>query len=176
VATIPTLPVEVPGNFNTSALFNLVASAINYTLAPVRFKAYSSTSQSIPSGTAVIPLTLDTEVVDSDGGHSTTTNTSRYVCQTAGLYWVSGSVNFATNSSNTRTLQILYNSGGVVGSAQQVAPAPNRGGSVFTSTLLQLNVGDYVEIAAWQDSGTSLATSASPTANQTTMCAIRLSA
>ena len=176
MATIPTIPTEAPGNFWTSALWNAnILGGLNYLFSPVRFKAYSSTTQSIATGTTPVSLTLDTEIVDSDGGHSTTTNTSRYVAQTAGLYFVTGTVTFATNATNTRTLQVLVNGAAVFGAGVQAAPAPNRGATVTTATLVQLNVGDYVEIAAWQDSGGALLTTNS-TANTTTMCLWRISA
>lgn len=175
MATIPTIPTEVPGNFWTSALWNAnILGGLNYLFAPVRFKGYSSTTQSIGTGTTPVALTLDTEIVDSDGGHSTTTNTSRYTAQTAGLYYVSGTVTFATSATNTRTLQVLLNGAAINGAGIQAAPAPNRGGSVFVATLVQMAVGDYVEIAAWQDSGGSLLTT-SGTANTSTMCLWRIS-
>jgi hypothetical protein len=175
VATIPSIPTESPGNFWTSALWNtVILGGLSYLLAPVRFKGYSSTTQSIATGTAPVPLTLDTEIVDSDGGHSTSTNTSRYTAQTAGLYYVTGAVTFATNATNTRTLQVLLNGAAVNGAGVQAAPASNRGATVLASTLVQMSVGDYVEIAAWQDSGGSLATS-SGTANTSTMCLWRIS-
>jgi len=179
VATIPTIPTEAPGNFWTSALWNAnILGGLNYLFAPVRFKAYSSTTQTITSNTSSTVLTLDTEIVDSDNGHSTVTNTSRYTCQTAGMYFVSGSVCYATNSTNTRTLQIFLNGVGVTGSAVQAAPPSNRGASVFTATTVQLAVGDYVELATWQDTGT-IGTSTLATSNTnaiaTTMNLFRIS-
>jgi hypothetical protein len=177
VATIPTIPTEVPGNFWTSALWNtVVAGGFNYLFSPVRFKAYSSTSQSISSGTSSTVLTLDTEIVDSDGGHSTVTNTSRYVCQTAGLYFVTGSVCFnATNANGSRTMNIFVNGAGQTGAGIQSAPSPANGASVFSVTLVQLNVGDYVELACWQNSGSAISTSTTA-ALATTMCLYRVSA
>lgn len=175
MATIPTIPTESPGNFWTAALWNAnILNGLNYLFSPVRFKAYSSTTQSLGSGTAAISLTLDTEIVDSDGGHSTTTNTSRYTVQTAGLYFVTGSVCFATSSAGTRTLQVLQNGGAVFGSAVQAMPSATNGASVFTATLVQAAVNDYIEIAAWQNSGGSLATSTS-TSVATTMNLWRIS-
>ena len=177
MATIPTIPTEAPGNFWTSALWNAnILNGLNYLFAPVRFKAYSSTAQSIASSTSSTVLTLDTEVVDSDNGHSTVTNTSRYTCQTAGLYYVSGSVCFnATNANGSRTLNIFVNGAGQVGAGVQAAPSPANGASVFSSTLVQLNVGDYVELACWQNSGSSINTSTT-TALATTMNLFRVSA
>lgn len=160
MATIPTIPTEAPGNFWTSALWNAnILGGLNYLFSPVRFKAYSSVTQAIPTGTTAVAVTLDTEIVDSDGGHSTTTNTSRYVCQTAGLYFVSGSVCFATSGTGSRTAVITVNGTGMPGSMIQSAPQSTNGGSVFTVTTVQLAAGDYVEVACWQNSGGTLATS-----------------
>ena len=176
MATIPTVPTEVPGNFNTSALWNAnILGGLNYLFAPVRFKGYASTGQSLTSSTTSTVLTLDTEIVDSDGGHSTVTNTSRYTCQTAGLFYVSGSVCFnTTNSTGTRTLNIFVNGTGTTGAGQQAAPSASNGASVFTATFVQLAVGDYVELAAWQNSGSTL-TTATATALVTTMNLVRIS-
>ncbi|MGW1744603.1 hypothetical protein ACWCRD_03085 [Streptomyces sp. NPDC002092] len=175
MATIPSVPTEVPGNFWTSALWNTnVLGGLNYLFAPVRFKGYSSTTQSLGSSTSSTVLTLDTETVDSDGGHSTTTNTSRFTAQTAGLYVVTGSVCFATNSAGTRTLQVFLNGAGITGSAVQAAPSASNGTSVYTGTIVQLAVGDYVELAAWQNSGSTLTTSTT-NAIATTMCLWRIS-
>lgn len=176
MATIPTIPTEVPGNFWTSALWNTnVLGGLNYLFSPVRFKGYSSTLQSIGSSTSSTVLTLDTEVFDTDNGHSTVTNTSRYTCQTAGLFYVSGSVCFnATNANGSRTLNIFVNGAGQVGAGIQSAPSPANGASVFSATLTQLNVGDYVELACWQNSGSSINTSTT-LALATTMCLWRIS-
>lgn len=176
MATIPTIPTEVPGNFWTSALWNAnILGGLGYLFAPVRFKAYSSTAQSISSSTTSAVLTLDTEIVDSDGGHSTVTNTSRYTCQTAGLYAVTGSVCFnTTNSTGTRTLNIFVNGAGQTGAGQQAAPSASNGASVFSATLVQLAVGDYVELACWQNSGSTLST-ATASALVTTMNLWRIS-
>jgi hypothetical protein len=178
MATIPTIPTEAPGNFWTSALWNAnVLGGLNYLFAPVRFKAYSSASQAIPTGTAPNPLTLDTEIIDSDGGHSTVSNTSRYVCQTAGLYHVSGSVCIAVNGTGSRTILVLVNGTAVTGSMIQGSPQSTNGASVFTATTVQLAVNDYVEIACWQNSGGSLGTSVTAVtgAVNSTMNLVRIS-
>lgn len=175
MATIPTIPSESPGNFWTSALWNAnVLNGLNYLLSPVRFKGYAVAAQSLTSSTSTTVLALDTTAVDSDNGHSNVTNNSRYTCQTAGLFYVSGSVNFAQNSGGTRTLQVFQNGASITGSAVQAMPSATNGASVFTSTIVQLSVGDYVELAAWQNSGSTLATATS-NALLTTMCLWRLS-
>jgi hypothetical protein len=176
VATIPTVPTEVPGNFNTSALWNAnILGGLNYLFAPVRFKAYSSAAQSFTTGTSAVPITLDTEIVDSDGGHSTVTNTSRYTCQTAGLYFATGSACWATSGTGTRTLQFLLNGAAIQGSAIQAAATSSNNGSVCCTCFVQLAVGDYIELAGWQNSGGTLATSTG-TSTSSTACIVRISA
>lgn len=165
MATIPTVPTEAPGNFNTAALWNAnILGGIGYLLAPVRFKGYASTTQTIVSGATPIALSLDTEMYDSDGGHSTTTNTSRYTVQTAGLYHVTGGLTFLTASATgTRTAVVMLNGANVVGSMVQAAGSPSNGTGVQTSTDVQAAVGDYIEIGAWQNSGASMTTTVNGT-------------
>lgn len=176
MATIPTIPTEAPGNFWTSALWNAnILNGLGYLFAPVRFKAYASTGQSIATGASpATTINLDTEIVDSDSGHSTTTNTSRYTAQTAGLYLVGGSVCFATSATGARACQIFKNGGAIEGAANQAAGNSANGGSSFTVTLVQLAVGDYIELAVWQTSGGTLATQ-SGTSVVSTLWAVRVS-
>jgi hypothetical protein len=175
MTSVPSPATVATGDFLSSALWNTnVRDGMNFLLSPVRFKGYASSSQSLSTGTTATPLLLDSELVDSDGGHSTSTNTSRYTCQTAGLYFVSGSVCFATNSAGTRTLTIFVNGAAVFGAGNQSMPSATNGASVFSSTVVQLAVGDYVELTAWQNSGSTLATSTTQ-AIATTMCLFRIS-
>jgi hypothetical protein len=166
VATIPTVPTEAPGNFNTAALWNAnILGGLNYLLAPVRFKGYASTTQSLANGTTAVPLLFDTELYDSDGGHSTTVNTSRYTVQTAGLYHVTGGATIGQTGSTTgsRTAVVMLNGANVVGSMVQAGPSPANGAGVQTSADVQAAVGDYIEIGAWQNSGAPLSTTVNGT-------------
>jgi hypothetical protein len=81
---------------------------------------------------------------------------------------------FASNTTGTRTLQVFLNGVGVTGSAVQSASSGSNGTSVFTATMVQMAVGDYVELAAWQNSGSTLATSTT-NAILTTMSLWRIS-
>jgi hypothetical protein len=162
MAVVPVPAQVVPGSFITAALWNAnVYGPMNFVLAPVRFKGYSSTTQSLATGSTAIALTLDTELYDSDGAHSTVTNTSRFTAQTPGLMSVTGSVCIAnTNTTGTRTICVLLNGVVVAGSMVQAAPSTTNGTTVQTTTDVQVAVGDYVEIGAWQNSGVALLTTA----------------
>ncbi|MFF3151798.1 hypothetical protein [Streptomyces sp. NPDC057910] len=160
--TVPSPPSEAPGNFNTSALFNAqVRDLNNFALAPPVFIGYASTSQSIAGGNAMVALNLDIETLDPDGGHSTVTNTSRYIPTVAGLYLVFGSVGWPSTTTGDRRLQIALNGGGVIGSGAAFDPVNAVTAGMQTSAFVTCNgTTDYIEVMAAQASGGSLSTSA----------------
>lgn len=159
VRIAPVMPTEVPGNVDTAALFNATTKATgDWQVNVPRFKGWASTAQAIASGTAFVSLSLDSEYIDTEGGHSTTTNTSRYVCQVAGWYWVQGTCSVAASAAGNRSLQIAFNGATMPGSTVlQAAPSGNTWTAV-TTTFLPLAVGDYVEVQVFQTSGGSLNT------------------
>lgn len=173
--TAPAMPTEVPGNFNTAALFAATTGAVgNWQINPPRFKGYSATGQAFTSGTTFISVTLDSEYVDSDGGHSTVTNTSRYVCQVAGWYWCSGTMNFPTNPTGNRSLQLAVN-GTTYPGTTVLLPAPSGNAWIgVAGGLVQLALNDYLELQAWQNSGSSITTNAA-SGIQPTLSAIWIS-
>lgn len=119
-----------------------------------------SVAQPIPSG---VPTTLQfgAEDFDNAGGHDNTTNNSRYTCKMAGWYQVAGGAGFTSGGGGYR-IATLYRNGapllGSVGWAVSASP-----GGIYTATPIRtthvlLAVGDYVELFAYQDSGTTLST------------------
>lgn len=164
--TVPVSLTEAPGNFITAALWTAQVKATmdflmgSGTNGVPRFKAWASTSQSIATGTTDTPITLDTEDYDSDNGHSTVTNTSRYTVQVAGTYRIIAVGGFTSNSVGNRKLGINVNGANTRGSStQQAAPASNSWiGSVAVE--LALNVGDYIEMVMWHTSTTTPLTTA----------------
>lgn len=171
--TVPSIATEAPGNYITSALWTAQVGSIMQWLVgsgtnglPM-FYGYQATAQSMPNNvwTAV---TMDTEVIDTDGGHSTTTNTSRYTSQVAGYYLVTGCTAFASNSTDYRGAAIYKNGVQVVGGANvQIANAGARTAVVVQSPIIiQLAVGDYIEMYGNQVSGAALNTQADVSAGK----------
>ncbi|MEU1800909.1 hypothetical protein [Streptomyces sp. NPDC019937] len=161
---VPTVPTESPGTFWTAALFNAtVKAAADFVIGssgstgPPRFRGYQNSAQSISNGTFT-SITIDTEVIDSDGGHSTSTNTSRYTCQVAGTYAVGGSVCFPANSTGSRGVRLAVNGSSVQGVASLIPAATGNSCGTQVATILSLSVGDYVEIQGYQTSGGALNT------------------
>jgi hypothetical protein len=159
--TVPALTLQNPGNLVTAALWNAGPKAIgDFYLAPPLFRCRQSTSQSTTSG-SYFAMHLDaTAEVDTEGGHSSVTNNSRYTAQVAGWYWVSGFVAWAntTGAQADMFCAIALNGSIVLGTGQVYQRQPNDFDSLCASGLIHMNVGDYVEVWGRQDSGSTIST------------------
>lgn len=117
-------------------------------------RVYNSAAQTIGDASWTA-LTFDSEAYDTDGMHSTSTNTSRLTCVTAGKYLVHGQVTFAANATGSRWVAIKKNGTFYVNESR-----PNAGSSstvVFhVDLLVDLAVNDYVELFVFQTSGGNL--------------------
>lgn len=179
--TVPSIATEVPGNFITSALWTAQVGALMQWLIgsgsnglPMFF-GYQATAQAVASGTTGAAITIDTEVIDTDGGHSTVTNASRYTCQVAGYYLVWGSVSWVTNATEERITYYQKNGSTIPGgSSVQANPVTSAHATVIPGTImiLPMAVGDYFEVWGSQVSGGSLNTQADVSAgkNSTMLC------
>ena len=169
---MPGLPVPTPstaaaGNFLTSALWNAqVRDAMTFVTQPPRYNGSCTVLPSAPASGTEVVIPMDSEDVDSEGGHSTTTNTSRYVCQIAGFYLVTAHLAFTANATGMRVLDIKVNGGiapgGRVSSGQ---PTTSVSLALHNSIHIYLNVGDYVEFSGTQYSGAALALAGSSAYN-----------
>lgn len=158
---VPTLSNEVPGDFLTAALWNLaVVASANALQNPVLFKGFSTTGQSIPTGTTGIAVNLDTEEFDTDAGHSTTSLISRYVCQTPGVFacWGNATFNNVTDETTpvaatggTRSVEIMKNGAAINGGGFQWLPSGTMNPTGTCFNYVRMAVGDYVELGVWQN-------------------------
>lgn len=112
-------------------------------------------------------LTLDFEEWDvpTPGGHSTTVNASRYTSQIDGLFHVVGKASFVANSNGARGCRIAKN--GTARPMSEVVLPSSANMSTFNfavssfPVLVELSVGDYVEVQGWQNTGSNLNTAVS---------------
>lgn len=155
---VPNPRTAVAGEFETAAYFNMFRDAINFLANPPLAQLYQVTVQAIPNN-AFTPLAFDITSVDSYGGHSNTTNNSRYIAQVAGWYEFDGAVGFAINSTGNRDGAWAKNG------TQLTAPGPGSIGDGSAAHAVSLavpmlqifmNVGDYVELLAFQSSGAAI--------------------
>jgi hypothetical protein len=157
VATVPVEMTAVAGAVLTAAQWNSnVRDAVNFLLSPPTCELRQTVAQSIANGGSGTAVNLDTEDIDNDGMHSTVTNTSRVTAQTAGRYQFGGGVVYAANATNRRICWWALNGTAVTGSEATTAGSAVAGGSTGPAARTKsvfLNVGDYVELVAFQDSG-----------------------
>ncbi|WP_147267286.1 hypothetical protein [Streptomyces sp. SDr-06] len=163
---IPVMSTAAPGNFLTSALWNAqVRDAINFVLNPPIFFGYSTSTVSLAAG-VFTAIGLDTEVFDSYGGHSTVTNTSRYVAQVAGVYEVIGAGSLQSTSGTLLAVYVGKNGTIIPGSEVETPPMSTHFNGISSPpAMVQLNVGDYVETYV-------LCSSAASTANGGPWCSL----
>ena len=120
----------------------------------VGVKAYSSTSQSISNNTVTAVTFWDTEDFDTDAIHSTSTNPSRFTVPTGkgGKWAIQSALLYQSGTAGERRVRIYKN--GVFQMDSRVDP--NTGGtSVNVSNVYSLVAGDYLEIYAYQNTGTT---------------------
>ncbi len=117
-------------------------------------RVYNDANISIANST-FIDLTFNQERYDTDGIHSTGSNTERLTCQTAGKYLIIGSVYWAVDTTFDRRVTIYLN-GTTWIQFNAFAPAPNIQTGMIASTIYDLSISDYVTLRVWQNTGNPL--------------------
>ena len=164
MATVPSPITFVDNTVVTAADLNTIRDALNFLLAPpLAIVNQSSATQNLSSGvwTAIL---FDTEVIDRDGMHSTSSNTSRLTCVTPGYYAVEGMVAFHANATGGRGADFAINGTRVFATA--VLLETNDSATFYSAVAVvgtvYLNVGDYLELQGVQYSGGTLSTGILP--------------
>lgn len=161
MATAPSVPDIATGILPSSTLAQL-AECIAFLMAPPRAKMRQTSTQNLSTATWT-SITFTTEDYDTDpsgaGGHSNSSNTSRYTAVYAGWYLVSGGVTFAANATGIRAARWAVNGSALDGTQATGQPVSGLPHSVAArAEAVYLNVGDYVELQGYQSSGGVLAT------------------
>lgn len=113
-----------------------------------------STNQAITSGPTTI-LVFNLERYDTDSMHDITTNNSRITFNTAGVYAVGGQVRWEGNDAGDRRLFIRVNAGDTIASTEDSADQSDEFDQ-NVNTQWKFAVGDYIELIAVQNSGSTL--------------------
>jgi hypothetical protein len=166
---VSNLPVPVPRTFGvqeyeTAAYLNAVRDALNFLLNPPVCRVYQATTQSCANATNVA-ITYDASTVDTYGGHSNSTNNSRYVAQVPGWYLPGGVIAINATSTTLTTWGYLAKNGSQA-TPILFAPSPLGGNNrvwFVAAEEIFLNTGDYVEIYVNQNDGSAKSTVASAT-------------
>lgn len=158
MATIPSFITFSAGSILTAAQINNFSTAGNFFLSWPVAELRQTIAQSLTTGSGIAIL-FDTEDIDTDNGHSTVTNTSRYTPQTQGRLQYSGGIGYATNATGSRFAFWTINgaainggmavTGSVGGVYRILAPTAS---SFFNGTT------DFLELFGLQSSGGALST------------------
>jgi hypothetical protein len=116
----------------------------------------SNSTQSVATNTAT-NITFNTEAIDTDGYHSTVTNTDRITIPSTkvGKYLVTAGIAMEANTTGARVVKIQKN-GSVV--YETGFPASSAGNTSFgqLSFVIDLASGDYINTAMFHTAGVSL--------------------
>jgi hypothetical protein len=142
-----------------STLELLNAATLSFWANKPTASLYVSGGFSVPNN-ALTPIQWNAEQDDNWSSHSTSVNTSRFTAQVAGIYRFSGAFAVPTSATGYRLGAWFYN-GAEYNSNSRIYVTPSTASinSVpMPSTKIRMAVGDYVEFAAFQNSGGALTT------------------
>jgi hypothetical protein len=116
----------------------------------------NSTAQTIANSTNTA-LTFNTEIFDTDGYHSTATNTSRLTVPAgkAGYYLITSNLVFFLNATGNRDMYLAKNGTYVKYAFSPIASSATYTGLTLTF-IINLAVADYIELFVNQTSGGNL--------------------
>ena len=124
-------------------------------------KVYKSAGQSIPNATFTV-LTFDLESFDTNTFHDNSTNNSRITIPAgkAGKYAVQWQAVWTANATGSRNTKLLKNGADAAYGVWSVSVGASDPTSYNNNAILDLAVGDYLEITLGQGSGGSLTVAA----------------
>lgn len=155
MATVPDPRTWSVGEVLTATLLNAqVRDPLDFLLGPPYAEVAHSANQSIPNNTDTA-LNWNSEFADTDGGHDTVTNNTRYTAQTSGIFLCQAHAAFAGNATGKRDIMFRRNDGIVYGRNGMM---PNSAANAYISTAayVPMTAGMYVEAMVYQNSGGSL--------------------
>ena len=117
---------------------------------------YQTTGQTISNAT-VSEVLYPNERYDTDGYHSTSTNTGRITIPAgkAGYYLVWSQINWQTNGSVSRRL-LQINLNGTPITSVEASPAASTPLGYYSAQIAYANVGDYFNSNVYQNTGGSM--------------------
>ncbi len=161
MATVPSPRTWAVGELLTAAKLNTdLRNGLNFLLAPPLAILTVPSTTSLPNN-ATTALTWTNEIIDRDNGHNNATNNTRYTVQTAGYYSLYSTVAYDAGTNNRRLLYLRKNGNTDLQLAvfdQTAATASDY--PVYctqeVATKVLLNVGEYVEVAIFQNHGSAI--------------------
>jgi hypothetical protein len=167
---VPAVPSVVSGVYPSSSVSALVAVQ-SFLLKPPAAELRQIVAQTLTNSTGGA-ITFTASDVDQDyltasnAGHSNSVNTTRYTANFPGWYQLGGVVAFVPNATGRRANWWAVN--GSTLNASQCAYAATAASDCEVATRVKqayLNIGDYVELFGYQESGGNLNTNTTGSAS-----------
>lgn len=119
-------------------------------------RLYKTANQTMSNSTWTT-ITYDAESFDTDGFHSTSSNTSRITIPSGkgGYYLINVRVNIDANATGARLARLTVNTNELFAGTEFAGSSAAASKYTF-STIQNLSVGDYVEVLCLQNSGGNL--------------------
>ena len=118
-------------------------------------RVYRTAAYSIPHNDwTVIPFT--DKRYETAGIWDADVNPSRLTCIKAGKHLIIANIGFDPNAVGRRTVTILLNGTTRIGGVTSTSPTAAAGEEMIASTIYLLQVGHYVEVEVYQNSGGAL--------------------
>jgi hypothetical protein len=141
---------DLTGTYPNPNIASGVVKPGNLSSAIPAARVFATSNLNLASGDE-IQFPLDAEAYDTAGLHSTTDDTSRLTAPVAGIYRVSAHLGWVENPDSFRLASFYVNGSNIV--HNDLEPAVR---TQDLSTEVRLAAGDYVEVFARQDSGSTL--------------------
>lgn len=149
----------VTGEFVDAADWNAMVETFQFLASPPGCRVYHDTTQSVSDITETT-LSFNQERFDVGGMHSTSSNTSRITINTAGVYVVSFSCEFASAIDYLCLYSLCrLNGTTVIGRSPTYRHDSGDGSSAATSFsfLHKFAAADYIEVRVYQNNGANVA-------------------
>lgn len=149
------------GDTWTAAAANIISDDLKFLKNVDRARVYKSGVQVLGNSTRE-HLSYDAEDYDTNGLHSTASNTQRLTAQVDGWYLVCVQTSFETNGTGYRDVMIRKNDSSTDGTSGTLWGRNKTPGLSGDETFMQthayvyLSATDYVKAVAWQNSGGNL--------------------
>jgi len=114
-----------------------------------------SVNVSIANNTVVV-LPFDTELFDTDTLHDVSVNNSRLTVNTAGKYLFGAIINWASNTTGFRVVNLRVNGTAGVGPSRVAVNAGSPEPVQIPNTVSELAANDFIEVIVLQNSGGAL--------------------
>ena len=163
IPVVPTFPAGLPA---TGAAMQELCTALTWCFSGRPVAEFQQASAQTISTSTTTAVTWDTKITDRDSGWSSGSNT-RYTSKTPGIYDVTASVPYASNSTGYRQTWFRVTTGSNNPAGAGVTTqfgvasyfAAGNAGACARFLTPYLYVSDYVEVLTWQTSGGNLALS-----------------